>query len=377
LEKYHISKPKPNLLITNLIKNVNNLFKIEIDTNYIDVETAIANIVSYYPNIDSVLTDNHIAFTAEEYIVDLLLSAFSNEGNEYALPITNYTSKKGLPFSFYRDSFGKLIITKELHNSCLSNSVVESGDEILSVNHIPNNLLTYGVLLNELLYEDTTVVYLKTKEEQIKKIVYSIENSYKKTSYYYKLTQNNIAIIKIFDALNSYEFLKDINAELNRDKEKISKVIIDLRYCKGGILPVIHGFLDFFSEKKTHLFEIKFPFEEWNKKFVSLKKPILSKVPLFVLTNTFTSSGSNIICSVLQKNMLATIVGEKTDSSDYGLVATSNIIEGNRKIFIKYYAGKYYLTGSDSPIDSVEPDVFIEDCNENGRDMIFEYVIAK
>ncbi len=124
-----------------------------------------------------------------------------------------------------------------------------------------------------------------------------------------KKLDDNIGYIAItdFDGGCSNEF-KTKYQELQ--KQGINKLIIDLRDNGGGIVDEAIDIADMITPKGATL--LITTDKKQNEEITKSKSNPIIKMPVVVLTNSYSASASEILAGALKDNKVATIVGTKT-----------------------------------------------------------------
>lgn len=375
LNKEHAVQPQTDLLLKNLREEVKRVFNIELGEELNSVTTLLETLSLHLPNIDSTLKAHKIDFTADEYLSDLITSYLSALGESKVIPskITNREFKLP-PFSFQRAKNGELTITQIERNSCTENPLVHIGDKIFAVNDIPASFLTNGLLYTQIHFQDTIIASIRTHDNILKEVqlkTFKLEKA--PNEYSYELKPGGIGLITFKHSILNSNTVKQIKSDLKKDRKNLNKIIIDIRYCSEGNIAEIMNFLNLFLEKGLPLCEVKLPISRFNRTFLSLTKPGFGETKLYVLTNSYTGSGANIISSVLQYYNRAKIIGEIT--SPVGSVFINQKIVGNTEVIIGYPIGSYHLPQQQESIMSTIPDIIIPDCINNQKDPILEYAL--
>jgi len=107
--------------------------------------------------------------------------------------------------------------------------------------------------------------------------------------------------------------LKEFNNALsNLSKQKMDSLILDLRNNPGGLLDVAVKIAGRFVPADKMIAYTKGRKEEQNFEFYSDSKNVILDLPLVVLINEGSASGSEIVAGVLQDYKRAILIGNKT-----------------------------------------------------------------
>ena len=124
------------------------------------------------------------------------------------------------------------------------------------------------------------------------------------------------------------------------NQAKLNALIIDLRGNPGGLLSAALMSADLFIEQDKILLETRGRISQSNKKYLSRRRPIVSKdLPLAILIDGGSASASEILSGVLQDYDRAVIIGES--SFGKGLVQTVTRLSPETRL--KLTTAKYYL----------------------------------
>ena len=124
------------------------------------------------------------------------------------------------------------------------------------------------------------------------------------------------------------------------NQAKLNALIIDLRGNPGGLLSAALMSADLFIEQDKILLETRGRISQSSKKYLSRRRPIVSKdLPLAILIDGGSASASEILSGVLQDYDRAVIIGES--SFGKGLVQTVTRLSPETRL--KLTTAKYYL----------------------------------
>ena len=206
-------------------------------------------------------------------------------------------------------SSGTILVTEPIEESPAEKAGIKTGDFIVNVEGEDVTVENVSNMSNKIKGEEGTKVKIKVRrgEETIdfeierKKIVVSHIKA--------RVLENNIGYIDIkdFDGGTAEEF-KTKYEELS--KKGIKSLIIDIRSNGGGIVDESLEILDMLLEKdSTLLITVNKKQEE---EVTKAKKKQEIKMPVVVLTNSYSASASEILAGALKDNGRAKIVGTKT-----------------------------------------------------------------
>ncbi|KPK96703.1 MAG: hypothetical protein AMJ95_12720 [Omnitrophica WOR_2 bacterium SM23_72] len=151
---------------------------------------------------------------------------------------------------------------------------------------------------------------------------------------------------------------RDFKAALNELKKQGMKgLILDLRNNPGGLLDAAVRIADNFLERDKLVVSTRGRKDDQNMEFSSLnKKPDLD-LPLVILVNGGSASGSEIVAAALQDYKRAIIVGTKT----FGKGSVQTVIPLSDGSAIRLTTSKYFSpNGRVIHGEGVEPDIAVQ-----------------
>jgi carboxyl-terminal processing protease len=152
----------------------------------------------------------------------------------------------------------------------------------------------------------------------------------------YKMLENNIGYIALFEFnSNSYDDMKKALDELK--KQGMDSLILDLRNNPGGLLDQAVKIAKLFigknklivytegrkSPRKEYRADVSAPYED---------------IPMVVLVNGGSASGSEILAGALQDNKRAILIGSRT----FGKASVQSVIDLGDGCGLKLTTAKYY-----------------------------------
>lgn len=154
--------------------------------------------------------------------------------------------------------------------------------------------------------------------------------------------------ISIF-AANTHTQFKNAIEEL--EKQKIDKIIIDVRNNSGGYLDSVTDMMNLFLEKGKVIYQLD---EKGNKKIIEDTTKESKKLKVVVLINEYSASASEILASAFKESYGAIVVG--TNSYGKGTVQQTKDLSGGS--MLKYTTQKW-LTPKGNWINEigVTPDI--------------------
>ncbi|MFA5311407.1 MAG: S41 family peptidase [Candidatus Omnitrophota bacterium] len=183
-----------------------------------------------------------------------------------------------------------------------------------------------------------------------------------------RILENGIAYIKLVQFRE--DTLKNLNLALNSlSKEKPMALILDLRNNPGGLLDMSVEVTGKFIPSGKLVVYTRGRREEQNcEYFSSAKRPILS-LPMAVLINEGSASGSEILAAALQYYKRAIIIGSKS----FGKGSVQVVIPLDEGTALKLTTSKYFTPdGKEINGKGVIPDIVVEedkkDVGEDGKE---------
>jgi carboxyl-terminal processing protease len=168
-----------------------------------------------------------------------------------------------------------------------------------------------------------------------------------------EMLDNNIGYISLstFNSLTDDQFS---DALTKLDKEGAKSLIIDLRGNGGGYLSTVTNIISKFVNKKTVIYQIKD--KKSTEKYYSLNDSTLN-YKVVILINEESASASEIMCSALQEQYGAILVGKTT----FGKGTVQEVRELPNKTVFKFTTQEW-LTSKGKSINGVgvKPDYDID-----------------
>jgi carboxyl-terminal processing protease len=148
------------------------------------------------------------------------------------------------------------------------------------------------------------------------------------------------------------------------EKEGMRGLILDLRYNPGGLLSSAIEVADRFLSKGDVIVQTRGRGDRLEMEVKATGKKVPSDIPLVVLINEGSASGSEIVAGALRDNKRAILVGNKT----FGKASVQSVMPLHNDSAIRLTTGQYY-TASQKPIqdEGVKPDIEILMSKEEKR----------
>ncbi|MCM8786817.1 MAG: S41 family peptidase [Candidatus Omnitrophica bacterium] len=189
------------------------------------------------------------------------------------------------------------------------------------------------------------------------------------------ILENNIGYIKI--AQFRENTAKDLISALEKLKQAgLKGLIIDLRNNPGGLLDIAVEISNIFLEEGKNIVSIK---SKNQKEFVYKAKSGSNKyldIPMAVIINKGSASGSEILAAALRDNNRAILIGEQT----FGKASVQTVIPLSDGSALRITTAKYYTPkGLSLHEKGINPDIVVleEEIKETKEETIFEEMEKK
>jgi carboxyl-terminal processing protease len=215
----------------------------------------------------------------------------------------------GADFTIINDT---LIVLSISENSPADKAGMKIGDKVLFINNISAIKLDRSDALKKISGDSGTVVSLivqkfNTDELKAVNIMRGQFESYSVNAYY-MIANSSIGYISMnrFSELSLKEFE---TTATNLLKLGMKKIILDLRGNPGGYLGQAVSIADEFLKEGLTICETKSKNKEFEEKFKSSSGGLLESLPLVVIMDSNSASGSEVIAGAIQDNDRGLIVG--------------------------------------------------------------------
>jgi carboxyl-terminal processing protease len=169
----------------------------------------------------------------------------------------------------------------------------------------------------------------------------------------------DIAYIRIvtFNEQTIVELTKAMKSILEKSKNPIKGIILDVRNNPGGILEQGVGVAEYFVDSGV-IVTTKGRIEAANSSFsASQFKPKAPKVPMVVLINGGSASASEIVAGALQDYKRAVLIG----TTSFGKGSVQAFMPLDKRSAMKLTIAKYYTPkGRSIQGEGIEPDIIVE-----------------
>ena len=236
---------------------------------------------------------------------------------------------------------GWLTVIAPLEDTPADRMGIQAGDRIIEIEGVSTKGITIDEAVTKLRGKKGTVVHVTIQRERITEpMEYAIVRDVIeiRSVPYYGITSNKIGYVRLnrFSETSSYE-LKDAISELLQ--KEIKGLILDLRGNPGGLLTQAIEVTSIFLDKDRLVVETKGKASSQNRKFPSSGKSLCTELPLVVLVDEGSASGSEIVAGAIQDWDRGVIVGAPTFGK--GLVQSIMQMKGGGAL--KLTTAKYYI----------------------------------
>lgn len=140
----------------------------------------------------------------------------------------------------------------------------------------------------------------------------------------------------------------------------VKALVLDLRWNPGGLLTSAIGVADLFLEKGKLIVETRGRKKQVEMQALATSRLVLPGVPIAILINKGSASGSEIVAGALRDNYRAVLVG----TTSFGKGSVQSVLPLTRdddSPAIRLTTGRYYTAGQRVIQDNgIEPDVEID-----------------
>lgn len=306
--------------------------------------------------------------TLYESAISGMLQTLSDTGTFYVDPETVQTSI-GPSGSFegigatVSEQNGQIVIVAPIENTPAERAGLRAGDAILEVDGESTEGWTQEKAVIRIRGQKGTTVRLKIRHEDGAEAEYEIERD--KIQVQSVTTQppggaledgagnaiTDVGYIHIreFSQPTTDQFVEAIEGMIGEGKRGI---ILDLRNNPGGLLSTTVDIADEMLDEGVILTEHERDGGE--KSFEAHDGGAATSIPIVIILNRFSASGSEVLAAALQENGRATVVGEK--SFGKGTVNVSNNLRDGGQLYVTVAK---WLTPKGTQIDGVgvRPDI--------------------
>jgi len=236
---------------------------------------------------------------------------------------------------------GWLTVVAPIDDTPASRVGLKPNDKIIKINEESTKEMDLNMAVSKLRGKPGTYVTIwiqrdddtKLKEYKIKREIIKIESVLSK-QFKYKEKEFGYIKIKTFGE-DTYDHLQ--NAVKKFDKVKLDGVILDLRNNPGGLLYSAYKVADLFLDKGMVVYT-KGRLEDQNKEYYASSLDYCHNLPMCILVNGGSASGSEIVVGALKDNKRAIIVGTKT----FGKGVVQTVRELGDGLAVAITTARYY-----------------------------------
>ncbi|MBN2482627.1 MAG: S41 family peptidase [Candidatus Omnitrophica bacterium] len=254
---------------------------------------------------------------------------------------------------------GLLTIVSPIEGTPAEKAGLKPGDVIIKI----DGAVTKGITLNEAVKklrgepgEEVTVTVFRESDRRVENITIVRDIIKIKDIRESVLIAGGIGYIKLTEFRE--KTARDLDTALkNLADEKMKAIILDLRNNPGGLLlsavDVASRFLGtgevIVSTKSRKEEELVYKSVPYARKYLD--------VPMVVLINKGSASGSEIVAAALKDNKRAVLVGEKS----FGKASVQSVVPLSDGSALRFTTAKYYTPSGESIHEKgVEPDIIVE-----------------
>ena len=253
---------------------------------------------------------------------------------------------------------------------------VKAGDIIVKI----NDEVTKGITLNEAVKKlrgepgtEVTITVLHDKDKSLEDITITRDIIKIKDIKRALILEDGIGYIRIS------EFRENTTRDLDKELKKLKKegmkgLIIDVRNNPGGLLYTAIDEASRFLEDGKVVVSTKSKSEEEEVYKASGMRVKYLDIPIVVLINKGSASGSEILAAALRENNRAILVGETT----FGKGSVQTIVPLSDGSALRLTTSKYYTPAGESIHESgVVPDIEVEEVVAVEQEDVFKELEKK
>ena len=263
---------------------------------------------------------------------------------------------------------GKLMIVAPIPDTPAEKAGIRPGDVILKVDG--ESIEGFSLL--------ESVMKIRGPRGSIVKL--EIQHLFEENTALIEITRGTIQISSVnmnitdedFAYINLSVFYENTTEELSNVLEKAIKqdvkgIILDLRNNPGGLLTASVEVASHFIRDDLVLYEIDGSGRKTN--WTTREVKVFTDLPMVVLSNEFSASGSEVVIGTLQDHKRATIVGQTTFGK--GSVNMIRSLSNGGGLYITF-ARWYTPSGRLIEGEGLSPDILIEQSQNQREDAQFE-----
>ncbi|KPL00505.1 MAG: hypothetical protein AMJ91_04470 [candidate division Zixibacteria bacterium SM23_73_3] len=236
---------------------------------------------------------------------------------------------------------GWLTVISPLEDTPAEKMGIQAGDRIIKIEGVSTEGITVEEAVKKLRGKRGTVVHITIEREGIgEPMEYAIQRDVisLRAVPYYGLAGEGIGYVRLnrFSDISGDE-LREAVSELLR--EDIRGLILDLRGNPGGLLSQVIAVVSVFLEPDKLVVETKGKMISQNKEFYSFGKPLFSDLPLAVLIDEGSASGSEIVAGAIQDWDRGVIIGD----TSFGKGLVQNVVQLKDGAGLKLTTARYLM----------------------------------
>ncbi|MBU0693560.1 MAG: S41 family peptidase, partial [Candidatus Omnitrophica bacterium] len=266
---------------------------------------------------------------------------------------------------------GFLTVVSPIEDTPAWEAGVKSGDIIVKI----DGELTKGITLHKAVKKlrgepntKVTITVLREKERELKEIAIVRGRIKIKDIKNAGILKDNIGYIKIAEFRETTS--RDLGKALSEvKKENLKGLILDVRNNPGGLLHSAIGVASRFLETGKVVVSTKSRSEEEStyKSLPEVEKYL--NIPIVVLMNKGSASGSEILAAALRENNRAILLGEAT----FGKSCVQTVVPLSDGSALRITTSKYYTPlGKSIHEKGVEPDISVSKEEAEKKEDVFD-----
>lgn len=283
-------------------KNISDIDIIKFAEDFKNIED------SYYGELDK----ESLLKKALETIIDEIDDPYStvvDQDLSNSLNTQLQGSYKGIGIEVANNVENDILIVGIIEDSPASKVNLESGDIIIKINNEDVSKKDTSILVEKIKTFDGNKLTLTVKRNEKEIIVEIVKETVvldSTTSKIIKNGENKIGYIyiNVFAANTGEQFIDELN---KLKKNKIDSIIIDVRNNSGGHLVAVEQILNKMIKSDKVIFQLESKLKR--EKIYSNGKTD-EKLPIVILIDNNSASGSELLAASLKENLNAILVGK-------------------------------------------------------------------
>ena len=326
------------------------------ETNLLKLGKANNNIYKNIKIFNEVLTYVEMSYVDPPDVENLIFGAIDGMLGSLKDPYTRFMREEGYK-DLKTETTGKfggvgfvvtikegenvLTIVAPIDGTPAARAGLQPNDRIVKINDESTKNMNISVAVSKIKGKPGTYVTLwivrddgdKVKPYKLKRQVINIESVFSKI-YDYKKKKYGYMKIKQFGE-ETYDHLQKTLRKF--DREELSGLVLDLRNNPGGLLFSAYKIADLFLDKGMVVYT-KGRIEDQNREYFASSIDYCHDIPMVLLANGGSASGSEIVVGALKDNKRAILVGTKTFGK--GVVQTVRELGDGKAVAIT--TARYY-----------------------------------